>query len=29
MDFKDHCLSIGYIHTNLAALESSLRFFLL
>jgi hypothetical protein len=29
MDYKDHCLRIGYIHTNLAALESSLRFFLL
>jgi hypothetical protein len=29
MDYKDHCLRVGYIHTNLAALESSLRFFLL
>jgi hypothetical protein len=29
MDFKDHCLNIGYIHTNLVALETSLRFFLL
>jgi hypothetical protein len=29
MDFKEHCLQVGYIHTNLAALESSLRFFLL
>jgi hypothetical protein len=29
MDYKDHCLRIGYIHTNLAALESALRFFLL
>jgi len=29
MDYKDHCLRIGYIHTNLAALESALRFSLL
>jgi hypothetical protein len=29
MDYKDHSLQIGYIHTNLTALESSLRFFLL
>ena len=29
MDYKDHCLRIGYIHTNLAALESALRFLLL
>jgi hypothetical protein len=29
MDYKDHCLRVGYIHMNLTALESSLRFFLL
>ena len=29
MDYKDHCLRIGYIHTNLAALELALRFLLL
>ena len=29
MDHNDHCLRIGYIHTNLAALETALRFFLL
>ena len=29
IDYKDHCLRIGYIHTNLAALKSALRFFLL
>ena len=27
MDYKDHSLQIGYIQTNLTALESSLRFF--
>jgi hypothetical protein len=29
MDYKDHSLRVGYIHTNLAALETSLRYFLL
>jgi hypothetical protein len=29
MNYEDHCLRIGYIHMNLTALESSLRFFLL
>jgi len=29
MDYNDHCQRIGYIHMNLTALESSLRFFLL
>jgi hypothetical protein len=29
MDYKEHSLRVGYIHMNLAALESSLRFFLL
>jgi len=29
MDYKDHCLRLGFIHMNLTALESSLRFFLL
>jgi hypothetical protein len=29
MDVKEHSLHVGYIHTNLTALESSLRFFLL
>jgi hypothetical protein len=29
MDYNDHCLRVGYIHMNLAALESALRFVLL
>jgi hypothetical protein len=29
MTLEEHAIRIGYIHTNLAALESSLRFFML
>jgi hypothetical protein len=29
MDYNDHCQRVGYIHMNLTALESALRFFLL
>jgi len=29
MDIDDHAKRLGYLHTNLAALESSLRYFLL
>jgi hypothetical protein len=29
MDYNDHCQRVGYIHMNVAALETSLRFFLL